>query len=97
MIKQPRRTWFTVLFGLLVLVGLITASCTSNQRAKQFGGSISIALPCQQKLVNITWKDDELWYLTRPMRADETAEISTFQEDSSFGIMEGKVTITECD
>jgi hypothetical protein len=95
--KQPRRTWFMVLFGFLMLVGLFSVSCTSNQRAKKFGGSMSIELSCQQKLVNVTWKDDELWYLTRPMRADETAEISTFQEDSSFGLMEGKVTITECD
>jgi len=81
----------------MFFLGVVAVSCTKNQRAKNFGGNMTITLPCQQKLVNITWKETELWYLTRPMRADETAETSVFQEDSTYNIMEGKVTISECD
>ena len=43
----------------------------------------------------ITWKDDSLWYLTRPMRADEFAETHVFEQSSAWGIFEGTVTIIE--
>ena len=42
-----------------------------------------------------TWKESGLWYLTRPMRENEKAEIFIFQEDSQYGIMEGKVIFIE--
>lgn len=32
-----------------------------------------------QKLEEITWKDDSLWYLTRPMTDDDVAETHTFR------------------
>jgi hypothetical protein len=47
------------------------------------------------KLVNITWKEDDVWYLTRPMHSEEVPEEYTFKESSSFGIMEGTMTIKE--
>lgn len=80
----------------LVIVGIITmVGCTANERAKRYGGTMKIELPAQQKLVVATWKDDHLWYLTRPMRAGEQAEVYTFHEDSSWGVMQGTVLITE--
>ena len=63
--------------------------------AKHFGGDYTIELPAGKKLVNITWKDTELWYLTRDMKEGEEAETYTFQEDSTFDVMEGTVTIIE--
>jgi len=80
---------------LSIVTVLALASCTQNQRAKAWGGSASVALPASQKLVTATWKDQELWYLTRPMRADETPETFTLNESSSWGVVEGKVTFTE--
>ena len=56
---------------------------------------MTIELPKGQKLEEITWKDADLWYLTRPMREDENAEIHTFQESTEFGVFEGTVTIIE--
>ena len=82
-----------VLF-FVVLVSLSVGG-TQQQRAKTFGGSASLSLPAGQKLVNATWKDDQLWYLTRTMRSDENPESYTFSESSSFGILQGKVIITE--
>ena len=48
-----------------------------------------------EKLEEITWKDDSLWYLTRPMKEDEEAETHTFRQDSEWGVFEGTVTIIE--
>ena len=48
-----------------------------------------------QKLEEITWKDDSLWILSRPMREGETAETHKFYEDSQWGVFEGVVTIME--
>ncbi len=59
--------------------------CTENSRAKSFGGTATLNLPPNQKLVVVTWKDDDLWYLTRPMKDNETPETYAFQEKSSWG------------
>ena len=54
---------------------------------------MTLELPANQKLEEITWKDDNLWYLTRPMREDEEAEIHTFQASTAWGVFEGTVTV----
>lgn len=78
-----------------------TASANNNIKstgsvvAKKVGGSATIILPDNQKLQLVTWKDDNMWVLYRPMRADEQAETYTYQEDSKFGLMEAKITIRE--
>ena len=79
---------------VLIWLALITG-CTENQRARQFGGTTTVNLPAKQKLVNATWKQDSMWYLVRPMRSNETAEVYEFQENSSFGLIEGKVIFKE--
>lgn len=79
--------------AILALLSLI--GCTSQERARSFGGSSSMTLPAGAKLVTATWKNADLWVLTRPMRADEKAETYQFQESSSWGIAEGTVTIKE--
>lgn len=62
---------------------------------KSFGGSMTLNLEPNQKLEEITWKDDSLWYLTRPMTEDDIAETHTFQQQSEWGVFEGTVTIVE--
>ena len=78
-----------------IAVLALTASCTQNARVKNFGGTGDINLPKGQKLVNATWKETQVWYLTRQMRADETAETYQFQEESSWGVIEGTYVIHE--
>jgi hypothetical protein len=68
---------------------------TENSRAKRFGGTMNVELPQGQKLFDVTWKENSIWYATRPMRSGETAEVYSFQEDSALGIIEGKVIFTE--
>jgi hypothetical protein len=74
---------------------MFMVGCTDNIRARNFGGTANLDLPPNQKLVNVTWKEDDIWYLTRPMRDDELAETYSFQESSSFGMLEGTVKIHE--
>lgn len=82
-----------LLFFLLLAVCLSFTGCQSN--ARSFGGTTSLNLPENMKLLEITWKDDSLWYLTRPMREGEEAEEYRFEESSNFGFMEGTVIIKE--
>lgn len=84
-----------VIFCLIVLISVFFIGCTSNQRAKNFGGTMTIDLPPGQKLVVATWKEDDLWYLYRPMRSGEAEETSILKEDSSFGMMKGTVIFKE--
>ena len=80
-------------FAITVFVLLGCSGC--NMMAKSYGGTTSVDLPTGQKLTEVTWKDNSLWYLTRPMREGEEAETWTFQEKSNSGIMEGKVILKE--
>jgi len=81
------------LFILLLLT--VFMSCTENDRVKNFGGTATFELPKGKKLVNITWKETEIWYLTRPMRSDEFPETYEFHEKSSLGFKEGIFLIKE--
>jgi hypothetical protein len=65
------------------------------ERAKHFGGSMTIKLDRGQKLVDVTWKESSLWYMTKPMREGDEAETYSFKEDSSYGIMQGTVIFVE--
>lgn len=81
---------------LLIITAIFCFSgCTDKTIAREWGGSTTLELPAGEKLIEITWKDACLWYLTRPMRDDEFPETYTFQEDSEWGIFEGTVTIIE--
>ena len=81
---------------LLLASILVCTSITGCQSAtKSWGGSMTIELEPNTKLENITWKEDSLWYCTRPMREDEVAETHTYQQSSEWGVFEGTVTIIE--
>ena len=84
---------------LIILIALITmftfTGCTENQRVKHWGATGKIDLPAGKKLVNITWKEDEVWYLTRQRKAQEDIESYEFSQKSSWGIIEGSYIINE--
>ena len=80
---------------LAIVMGVMVTSCTENNRVKNWGGEGNINLPKGRKLVNVTWKETEVWYLTRPMDSNDVAETYQFQEESSWGVMEGTYNIIE--
>lgn len=81
------------LLGTFLVLSIGLTGCQTV--AKNYGGSMTIDLEPNQKLEEITWKDDDLWYLTKPMTSDDTAETHTFQQSKDFGVFEGTVTIVE--
>jgi len=83
----------TFILSALIIISL--SSCTENQIARQYGGTTTVKLPKGQKLVNATWKEQNLWYLTRNMKEGEKPEQHYFKEESNFGVMEGTVIFQE--
>lgn len=82
-----------IIITIIACVSLM--SCTDNARSRRFGGSQEIRLPVGAKLINITWKENGIWYLTRSMRSDEKEESYKFSEKSSWGVVEGEINIIE--
>lgn len=80
---------------ILITSFILLAGCTDNFRTRNWGGTMTKTLPPGQKLVNATWKNGDLWILSRKMRPDEVPEVHAFQEDSESGILEGTVIIQE--
>lgn len=82
-----------LIFTALLCIAL--TSCTPQQMTREFGGKMEIKLPAGQELMMVTWKENDLFYLTRPMSPDYMPVTKTFQESSSFGIMESTVLFIE--
>lgn len=80
---------------LLLTPFILLVSCTDNTIAKKWGGTVNVDLEPNRKLVNITWKDESLWILTKDSKLNDTPETYEFKEHSSYGIVEGRVVITE--
>jgi hypothetical protein len=80
----------TAIVSVLIL-GLNGCQTTT----KNWGGNTTLELEPNEKLEEITWKDDSLWYLTRPMTENDIAEIHVFKQSSNWGVLEGTVTIVE--
>lgn len=80
---------------LLVVVGLGYLIYNTQFGSKHFGGTYTINLEKNKKLMNITWKDDQLWLLTKKSVASDISETYEFREDSKYNILEGTVVIKE--
>lgn len=77
---------------LILIFTLATlSSCTENTWTKALGGTQILKIAPTEKLLTITWKEDNLWYLVQ----DTTSGTYYFKEKSALGINEGKVIITK--
>lgn len=74
---------------MVAITLLALASCTDNQRARKFGGTETIKIEPQEKFINITWKQNNLWVIVQ----DTITGTIYAKEKSSFGVMQGKVII----
>lgn len=80
---------------IAAVVLLLVSSCTDNVRARQFGGTSYIDVTRGQKVIGVTFKENNIWILTRPAKAGEVAEVIEFIEHSNFGVLNGKVILKE--
>lgn len=81
------------LFLLIALVAM--CSCTKNRMARNYGGKMTIELPKGEKLINATWKEANLFYLTEPMEEGYVPKSKKFRESSNFGVWESEITFVE--
>lgn len=89
----------TIILGMSLTSSIfifVMSQTGCNVVAKKLGGSITVELEKDQKLVNCSWKaQGSLWVLTRQRREGEPLETYKYQEKSTFGVLEGTVTIVE--
>lgn len=83
------------IISIILVIVMIIAMSGCQYATKHLGGNMTVNLEPNVKLVNVTWKDDSLWFLTKPMTEEDVAETYYFEEDSEFGVFEGTVTIVE--
>lgn len=76
------------LFVLALGVVSLT-SCTDNQRARRFGGTEEVDLKPNEVVLNVTWKEAEMWICTQ----DTVTGVTYFREKSAWGVMEGTVIL----
>lgn len=83
--------------SILMIVATMFAlgGCTDNHMTRKFGADTEIKLERGQKLMDVVFNTNNVWYLTRKMNANDVAECYKFQEKSSFGIFEGTINICE--
>lgn len=82
-----------ILFVFLFCLNFV--SCTENFLTKECGGEQTITLDKGEKLLEITWKEDDIWLLTEKMDSNYTPKTKVFKEKSSLGFASGKVIIVE--
>ena len=74
---------------MVAITLLALVSCTDNQKARKFGGTETVKLEPNEKFVNITWKNDDLWIIIQ----DTVTGTYYAREKSSYGIWQGKIVI----
>ena len=76
-----------LIFIAIAVLSLV--SCTDNQRAKHWGGTEEIALKPNEVVLNVTWKESQMWICTK----DTVTGVVYFREKSNWGVMEGTVIL----
>lgn len=93
--KDGRREGGEVIKRIVATLAVIIMLTGCHEVTKNYGGTMTLDLPEGQKLEEITWKDSDLWYLTRPMRENEKPETHLFKADTEWGVFEGQVIVRE--
>ena len=82
----------------LTLITLMLTSCEGfwkQATTKHFGNDMTVKLNPNEKLVEVTWKDDNIWYLTEPMDSNYVPKTKVFREISIYGVFQGSITFVE--
>jgi len=86
---------FIFTFTIVSILSALT-SCTDNARVRYAGGRAVLEIASDRKLVNITWKEEDLWILTKARQEGDTVKDTYFfSEKSSYGLKDGEYTIIE--
>lgn len=88
------------IFKTVLLLSFFTLASCDNVMVKKFGGTMTVEIEKDQKLVNCSWKSSKetgtsLWLLTRVRKEGEQPDTFKYFEKSTLGVFEGTVTIVE--
>jgi hypothetical protein len=91
------RIFMIVGFLAILTIIFIAWTFSAQWRARNWGGTFDVHVEAGHKFVNATWKDADLWILSRPAKEGETFETEPyiFKESSTLGFAEGTVRIYE--
>lgn len=84
--SQRIYDWIRKFFIFFVSV-IILSSCTENVRSRKFGGTQTIDLKPNEIVLNVTWKQDDMWICTK----DTSTGVVYFREKSNWGVLDGTV------
>jgi len=90
-----KRAWVGSVCLMLLAFAII--GCTENQRARSWGGNMTVDLPCDEMLFDLTWKTQDFWYATQPMPEGYEPRTTIFREkkDGMSLMDDGTVTVNE--
>lgn len=81
-----------ILLILVLSFSFLGCSSISNSFNRE---TMTITLEPNRKMVSITYKDKNMWILTKEMKSTDIVEIYNFEEYSKYGILDGKLIIKE--
>jgi hypothetical protein len=100
--RWPRILLSVLLTILLVGMALRIRDCDGRSRerflhrVRSWGVQLVVQVPPGRKLVNVGWKNGDLWVLTRPAAQGESSDQAwEMDEYSSWGIFGGHVVLQE--
>lgn len=79
---------------IVFFLSIFVPGC-KQRMTRNLGGSMTYTLEPQQRLINVTWKDNSLWVLTEARPTEVPPKTYKLQEKSSLGVLQGTVTIKE--
>jgi len=80
---------------LVILFTFLCLTSCDQSITRSMGGTTKVELNPGEKLVEVTWKGDDIWYLVEPMDSNYVPKTKTFKESSRMGVLEGKVIFYE--
>lgn len=78
-----------LVFILLLITLSVSFSCTSNSRARVWGGEEAINLDKNEVVMTATWKHSDIWLLIKDTVKNELY----LKEYSQWGVLQGKLNI----
>lgn len=71
-----------IILVVVILIANLCSSCTSNQRAKEWGGTMTINVDPNYKVTMATFKGEaDMWYMIEPMEDDYAPKDKILIED----------------
>ena len=85
----------TIRLMMMIACLVLATSCTEQYMTRHYGGKMKIELPKGERLINATWKESDLFYLTEPMDSGYVPKEKVFRESSSLGVLESEIIFME--